>query len=414
MKIVLINGESILLCNEKINSIVKDNKNVVSFDLNGCSMEDILLEAGYFSMFEEEKFIIVRNANFFGSGKINEKDIDILLKYLDNPNSLTSMIFICNEKIDARKKIAKKFKEKYEIISIPNLKYYEIENKVMDYIQKQHYKIDMETIKYIVANSLINYDLVMGEVEKILLYYSEPCFIKRKDVENIVSKSINTNNFLFVDALIDGDLERSLLLLNDLKVMKVEPTVLLSLLARDIRIMLQIKNLLEQNKREYEILNDLKLMDWQLEKYLKKAFPYKKKELEEWLVKLSNLDLKIKSGKLDKYYALEFNQGKHRVILYKKDNTTILDSFHHRLYPLGDFIQIVHDGKSEFLNTVTGEIKPLSLSVPLTNMKNGMIDTEKIKQPKLLFSDSNSTPFLPDLKNDEKEKENSKQKCKKL
>ena len=305
MKIVLINGESILLCNEKINSIVGDNKNVISFDMNGCSMEDVLLEAGYFSMFEEEKFIIIRNANFFGSGKINEKDIDILLKYLDSPNSLTSMIFICNEKIDARKKITKKFKEKYEIISIPNLKYYEIENKVMAYIQKQHYKIDMETVKYIVANSLNNYDLVMGEVEKILLYYSEPCFIKRKDVENIVSKSINTNNFLFVDALIDGDLERSLSLLNDLKVMKVEPTVLLSLLARDIRIMLQIKNLLEQNKREYEILNDLKLMDWQLEKYLKKAFPYKKKELEEWLVKLSNLDLKIKSGKLDKYYALE-------------------------------------------------------------------------------------------------------------
>ena len=113
---------------------------------------------------------------------------------------------------------------------------------------------------------------------------------------------------------------------------------------------------------------------------------------------------------IKKYYALEFNQGKHRVILYKKDNTTILDSFHHRLYPLGDFIQIVHDGKSEFLNTVTGEIKPLSLSVPLTNMKNGMIDTEKIKQPRLLFSDCSSMPFLPDLKNDEKEKENSKQK----
>ena len=69
--------------------------------------------------------------------------------------------------------------------------------------------------------------------------------------------------------------------------------------------MLNIKKLLEQNKREYEILNELKLMDWQLEKYLKKAFSYKIKELEEWLVKLEELDLKIKSGKLDKYYALE-------------------------------------------------------------------------------------------------------------
>ena len=55
----------------------------------------------------------------------------------------------------------------------------------------------------------------------------------------------------------------------------------------------------------YKILSELNLMDWQLEKYLKKAFPYKIKELEEWLVKLEDLDLKIKSGKLDKFYALE-------------------------------------------------------------------------------------------------------------
>ena len=79
MKIVLVNGESILLINEKINNIIKDNKNVTSFDMNINSIEDILLEAGYFSMFGEEKFIIVRNANFFGSGKINEKELELYL-----------------------------------------------------------------------------------------------------------------------------------------------------------------------------------------------------------------------------------------------------------------------------------------------------------------------------------------------
>ena len=199
----------------------------------------------------------------------------------------------------------KVLKEKYEIINIPTLKYYEIENRVEKYFEKEGYKISKDTVKYIVANSLNNYDLVMSEVEKIILYYNEPCYIKKEDVENIISKSINTNNFLFVDALIDGDLDKSLSLLKDLKTMKVEPTILISLIARDIRIMLNIKKLLEQNKREYEILNELNLMDWQLEKYLKKAFPYKIKELEEWLIKLEELDLKIKSGKLDKYYALE-------------------------------------------------------------------------------------------------------------
>ena len=86
MKNVLINGESILLINEAINDIIKGNKNITSFDFNIDSMEDILVEAGYFSMFEEEKFIIIRNANFFGSGKISEKDSESLLKYLNNPN----------------------------------------------------------------------------------------------------------------------------------------------------------------------------------------------------------------------------------------------------------------------------------------------------------------------------------------
>ena len=48
--------------------------------------------------------------------------------------------------------------------------------------------------------------------------------------------------------LIDGDLEKSFELLNDLKIMKVEPTIILSLLARDFRIMLQIKNLQKEEK----------------------------------------------------------------------------------------------------------------------------------------------------------------------
>lgn len=305
MKIVLINGESSLLINEEIDKLIGSSKNVISFDMLNNNIMDLFVEAGYSSMFLEDKYIVVRNATFFGSGKLNDKESEILLNYLANPNQYTNIIFVCNEKVDARKKITKVLKEKYTVISVPNLKPYEIESRVEKYLASYHYQIDKETLKYILTNSLNNYDLVMSEVEKIMLFYNKPSTIKKEDVQNIVAKVANTNNFLFVDALIDGNLEASLSILADLKIMKVEPTILLTLVARDIRIMLNIKNMLEQNKREYEILNALKLADWQLEKYLKKAFPYKKRELEEWLVKLADLDLKVKSGKLDRYYALE-------------------------------------------------------------------------------------------------------------
>ena len=167
MKIYLIHGESYLLINEKINEIVKDSKNVTIFDLTISTLEDAILEAGYFSMFEEEKYIIVKNANFFGSEKLKDKESEMLLKYLEEPNANSTIIFISNSKPDSKKKITKIIKEKYSLITIPNLKYYEIENKVMDYFKKKNFKIDTETVKYIVANGLNNYDVVMSEVNKL-------------------------------------------------------------------------------------------------------------------------------------------------------------------------------------------------------------------------------------------------------
>lgn len=305
MKINLINGESYLLVNEKISDIVGLSKNVTVLDLAQCALEDVLIEAGYVSMFDEEKFIIIKNANFFGTEKQNDKDMEMLLNYIEHPSENAVLIFVCNVKLDLRKKITKLIKDKYNLVTIPNLKYYEIENRVIDFIKKNGFKINMDVVKYIVQNGLNNYDLIMNEVQKILLFYNEPSDITFNDVRKILSKSINTNNFLFVDAIVEGDLEKSLELLKDLKIMKVEPTVLLSLLSRDFRIMLQIKKLLDSGKREYDIMNELGLQDWQLNKYLSKIFPFKIKELESILIKLADIDLNIKTGKIDKYMALE-------------------------------------------------------------------------------------------------------------
>ena len=305
MKINLISGESYLLVNEKINDIVGLSKNVTTFDLAQSTLEDVLIEAGYVSMFEEEKFIVIKNANFFGTDKIKDSDTDILLNYFEHPSDNTNLIFICSTKLDLRKKITKIVKDRFNLINIPNLKYYEIENRAMEAFKKNGFKVEADTVKYLVQNSLNNFDLTMNEVEKIMLFYNESGYVKYEDVVNIAAKSINTNNFLFVDAVVDGDLEKSFELLNDLKIMKVEPTIILSLLARDFRIMLQIKTLQKEEKREYEILSKLGLQDWQLNKYLTKIFPFKIKELESILIKIADIDLSIKTGKVDKYTALE-------------------------------------------------------------------------------------------------------------
>ena len=305
MKIYVISGESYLLINEEVNNIVKDNKNVTILDWSQEGIDAFIMEAGYFSMFDEEKYIIVKNATFLGSGKLSDKQNEILLNYLENPNSKAVVIFICNEKVDMRKKIVKVIKEKYTLKVIDNLKVYEIQERVKNYLEKLGFKISLESINYIITNCLNNYDMVMKEIEKLLLFYDKPGIITHEDVLKISARAINSNNFLFVDAVVFNDLEKSLNLLKDLKVMKVEPSVLIALLARDFRIMLNVKKMQEEGFREYNIMNELGLMDWQLNKYLDKVFPYKLKELESIILKLAKLDLDIKSGKVDRFMGLE-------------------------------------------------------------------------------------------------------------
>ena len=62
MKINLINGESYLLINEKLNEIIGTSNNVTTFDMLESTLDDVLMEAGYVSMFDEEKFIIIKAA----------------------------------------------------------------------------------------------------------------------------------------------------------------------------------------------------------------------------------------------------------------------------------------------------------------------------------------------------------------
>ena len=188
MKVYVINGESYFLINEEISKIIKDSKNITTFDLNINTLEDVIIEAGYYSIFQEDKYIIVKNANFFGSSKLSEDDTNLLINYLDSPQDNTIIIFVCNEKLDLRKKITKLVKDKYSLKVINNLKVYEIENRLKMYFQKNKMSIDEDSLKYIISNSLNNYDLIMMEVEKLILYYNKPSNISYNDVKNIGKK----------------------------------------------------------------------------------------------------------------------------------------------------------------------------------------------------------------------------------
>ena len=76
------------------------------------------------------------------------------------------------------------------------------------------------------------------------------------------------------------------------------------MLAREYRNMLLVKEAYYSKDKD-TYLSALNLQKWQQDKLLKNCANYTRKSLEDELVKLAQIDLDIKSGKIDKNLALE-------------------------------------------------------------------------------------------------------------
>lgn len=294
----LISAESYRIIEDEIKKIVKNN-NYLIFNAIKCSIKEIVEEASYVGLGIEEKWLVVSDADFFGTGKISESDNDLLCKYLENPIKSTNIIFTTLNGIDLRKKSVKLIKNKGNIINIPKMDKKALNTTLTNYLKSFDYSIDYQTINYIMDNSYNNLDIMFNELDKIMLYYSFPCKIKLADVIKITGEEKNNNNFDFVNAVVEKNLSSSLKILKNLKVYKVEPTTLVALLAREFRLMYYIKELKDKMDTS-EMMSYLSLADWQINKLYNNSMKYTKNELLKNLLYLCKIDLNIKKGYWDK------------------------------------------------------------------------------------------------------------------
>lgn len=309
--IYLISSSSFRLVDDEIKKIVGNN-NYTSYDFNNIELDEILEEAAYISLFLEKKYMVVRNASIFGSSKSKDKeskksskDSEKLLNYLEEPNPNTIIIFIINGKVDSKKKIVKIIKDKYNLIEIGELKPKEIISLSDKTLKRDGYKSDYDTLAYIVNCCHNNYDLVYNELAKIKLYYGSGKVVKFDDVTNIVSRNILDNNFKFIDAIVGKNIKEAFKYYDDFMIQKVEPIMILSMLAKEYRNILLVKKMINRYSKR-ELMQQLGInYDFQMDKLFNNSYSYKEEKLEEILVYLCDLDYKIKSGKVSNKLGLQ-------------------------------------------------------------------------------------------------------------
>lgn len=299
--IYLLYGNKDYRIDEEIKKITKniDKINITKYDLNVDDIKEIINDAETYSLFEEKKVIIIENANMFTAA--TNKDAEIIEKYIENENPLTTLILIVRgEKIDSRKKITKLIQKKGKIlgfnedINIDNL----IKKELKDY------KIDYQTINLFKNRVGTNPLIIENEINKLKLY-KENNEITKEDILNVTTKTIEIDIFKLIDDIVKGNKEEGIEIYHEMLKVNEEPLKIVIMLANQFRIMYQSKELIFKGYTEKDISSLLKIHPYRVKLALQNSRNYTSKTLLKYLNELADIDIGIKTGKLNKDLALE-------------------------------------------------------------------------------------------------------------
>ncbi len=297
------------LIDKEIEILKKQNNiediDVIKYDLENTKIENVLEDALSISLFGNKKLIIVENAYIF-TGTINKKlieqNIDVLKEYINNGSFNNIIVFtIIKEKIDERKNIVKLIKEKGVV------KDFNISNNINKYVLDmfKDYKISNNNVNLLINRVGNNLEILNQEIEKIKTYKDSDLNISEDDIKNLTSKNIDTDFFNLIENIVIKNKEKALESYFEIIKYGEEPIKIIVVLANKFRLIYQALNLYKKGYSSKDISTILGSNYYAIKKCLENSRNYDNKTLLNCILKLANLDIDIKSGKIDKNLGLE-------------------------------------------------------------------------------------------------------------
>lgn len=172
--------------------------------------------------------------------KLSEKDQKIIAEYLINPVKTTCFVAI-GGKIDKRKKLYKNFLKKGKIVSFYSLYDGEIIDWVKKRVEGENKRISPPALFCIKERVGSNRRDLDNTMEKLLLYIHPRKVIEKEDVEEVLGEGAGEGVFDLTKAIRERNLAEAMSILAKLLERGEAPLKIHSLITREMRILLRIK-----------------------------------------------------------------------------------------------------------------------------------------------------------------------------
>ena len=301
----LLESSDHLLLQEEIKNIIKKENYLedyqATYDLDETLLENALEDLDTYSFLSDKKVIIIKNIL---SSLATDKEKEHLLRYIENYNP-TNLLIMTTDKLDA-KTFSKKLK------SSKNIEYKKLEVNAFEYSKNKlkDYKISKEDLLYLIDLCKNDMTKIDSECEKLMMYKINDKAITKKDLDELVVKKLGDSNeilYSLVNAIMSKNKKLSLKIYQELKEYQVDSNSIIGLMTSQMKLISQIKVLKEDNLSNIEIQQKLNLKSiYQVKKLGEYIYQYSYKEIGDFFHKLSDIDVKIKSGRIDNNDAIEF------------------------------------------------------------------------------------------------------------
>lgn len=167
--------------------------------------------------------------------------------------------------------------------------------------------VSLETVKALVFRSGRSMDVLAGEVEKLsaLALSREKNVVTPEDVNEVASSTPECDTFALSNAILDRSRQKAYLALEEMKLRRVDPTIIMGMIARTFDDLSAVAHLLDEGRGIADVNDILKMNEYKLKIYVTAAKRYGKERLSDILRALAEADAGSKYGGVTGYTAVE-------------------------------------------------------------------------------------------------------------
>ena len=287
-----------LYINKLIDKEKVSSDSIIKYSLDNDSINDIIEECNTLGLFSLKKIVILESTNAFSS---KGKEITELIDYLDNYNKNVILVFKCNlDKVDTRKKLYKKVSSVGKVLCLTK-----DNNYLVNLVKELLSDYKMDNINYFLTVVGTDINNITNELNKLMSYKLEDKHITNNDIDSLCITNNDEEIFALTEAIVKNDIKESIRLYNVFLDKNYEVTAMIGLIASQFRFLLQVKLLYNKGLSNDKIASSLGVHPYRVKLAISNLYYYSKELLESYLIKLFELDKKIKLGIIDKNTAFE-------------------------------------------------------------------------------------------------------------